>query len=154
MDPLNVDFMDMLEAMNAEHVEYVVIGGYAMALHGVPRATGDLDLFVRATPENAARTFRALQRFGAPVQALGFEEADLSQPGMVFQMGNPPRRIDLTTRIQGVTFDEVWSTREHQDVGPLRVPYIGREALLRNKRAAARPKDLADVDTLTRPKPC
>lgn len=107
-EPLNVDFMDMLQALLIEGVEFLVVGAYAMAFHGVPRATGDIDLWIRPSTENAARVSRALIRFGAPVRTLGFGETDLATANMVFQLGLPPRRIDLTTGIQGVTFDEAW----------------------------------------------
>jgi hypothetical protein len=107
LEDFNPDFRDVLGAFAAEAVEFVVVGAYALALHGVPRFTGDLDLFVRPTAENAARVWRALVRFGAPVQAAGVSEVDFATPGIVYQIGLPPSRIDVLTEISGLSFDEV-----------------------------------------------
>jgi hypothetical protein len=145
---LNADFKDLLLAFAAEEVEFVVVGAYALALHGVPRFTGDLALFVRPSAENASKVWRALVRFGAPVDAAGVRPTDFQTPGIVYQIGLPPARIDILTEISGVTFEEAWSTRESTDLEGSRVHFIGREALLRNKRAAGRPKDLADIARL------
>jgi hypothetical protein len=147
---LNPDFRDVLAAFAAEAVEFVVVGAYALALHGVPRFTGDLDLFVRPTPENAARAWRALVRFGAPVQAAGVTEADLATPGIVYQIGLPPSRIDVLTAITGLSFDDVWATRETTDLDGSPIPFIGRDAFVRNKLATGRPKDVADASRLKR----
>ena len=143
---LNPDFSDMLSILNAEGVEYLVVGGYALAAHGWPRATKDIDVWVRPTSENAGRVMRALARFGAPLQ--GLEESDLARKGMVFQIGVPPRRIDVTTKIDGLDFDDAWPSRIVAQMGALRVPVIGRSELIRNKRASGRPKDLLDVALL------
>lgn len=148
LEDLNPDFHDLLAAFAAEAVEFVVVGAYALALHGVPRFTGDLDLFVRPTPENAARVWRALVRFGAPVQAAGVTEADFATPGVVYQIGLPPSRIDVLTEISGLSFDDVWATREATDLDGSPVPFIGREAFVRNKLASGRPKDLIDARRL------
>jgi hypothetical protein len=148
LEDLNPDFRDLLAAFAAETVEFIVVGAYALALHGVPRFTGDLDLFVRPTPENAARVWRALVRFGAPVQAAGVTEADFATPGVVYQIGLPPSRIDLLTEISGLSFDDVWVTREITDLDGSPVPFIGREAFVRNKLASGRPKDLVDARRL------
>jgi hypothetical protein len=145
---LNDDFMDMLEACILEQVEFLVVGAYAMAMHGVPRATGDIDLWIRPSPENAERVWRALVRFGAPVRALNFTPVELATRGLVFQLGLPPRRIDLTTAIDGVEFDEAWSARSVADIDGLQVPYLDRRSLVANKRAAGRPKDLGDIALL------
>ena len=103
---LNPDFAEMLRALSAEGVEYLLVGAYAMAAHGVPRATGDIDIWVRPSPENANRVLRALARFGAPLSDL--TATDLQRDGTVFQLGVPPRRIDLLTSIDGVTFEDAW----------------------------------------------
>ena len=143
---INSDFADLLRAFNAAGVEYVVIGAYAVALHARPRATGDLDVFVRATPENARRVYRALAEFGAPLESLTVEE--LAAGNLVFQIGVAPLRIDVTTTIEGVTFDQAWSGRIAGKLDGIDVNVIGRDDLIANKRAAARPKDLADLETL------
>ena len=150
---MNPDFLDLLAALVRAETRFLVVGAHAMAAHGVPRATGDLDVWVQADPENAARVWDALIQFGAPVRALGLSEADLTAPGVVFQMGEPPVRIDLLTSITGVDFDHAWSTRSVHRVGTLDVPFLGRTALLDNKRATGRTKDLADVEILERIEP-
>ena len=146
--PFNVDFLDILQALNEAGAEYVIVGAHAMAVHGVPRATGDLDLLTRPTTENAERVLEALQRFGAPVEQHGVTVADLTRPGTVHQIGLPPRRIDILTQVSGLEFDEVWTSRIEVDVEGLTVHVIGREALVRNKRAAGRDKDLVDLRIL------
>lgn len=143
---MNPDFSDMLSALSAEGVEYLLIGAYAMAVHGVPRATGDIDVWVRPSPDNADRVMRALARFGAPLGAL--RTADLTAEGTVFQIGVAPNRVDVLTAIDGVTFDEAWSRRETRTIGELTLPVIGRDDLIRNKRATGRARDRADADRL------
>jgi hypothetical protein len=138
----------MLSALSEEGVEFLLVGAYALAVHGLPRATGDLDIWIRPAPDNAGRTLEAIRRFGAPLQDL--TEADLVEAGTVFQIGVPPRRIDLMTAIDGVTFEDAWATRLSARLGDLEVPVIGRDALLRNKRATGRPRDLADAEALER----
>ncbi len=143
---LQPDFAEMLEAFDAEQADYIVVGAYAVAAHGHPRATGDLDIFVRPSRANADRVWRALLRFGAPLFDLTLD--DLATPGVVFQMGLPPVRIDLLTAIDGVSFDDAWASHMVVERDDLRIPVLGRETLLRNKRASGRPKDLADVAAL------
>jgi hypothetical protein len=143
---LNPDFAEMLRALSAEGVEYMLVGAYAMAAHGVPRATGDIDIWVRPSRENAGRVLRALDRFGAP--RFDLTSGDLTRRGTVFQLGVPPRRIDLLTSIDGVTFDIAWRGRVRCRLGSVTVTVIGREALLRNKRATGRPKDRVDLRLL------
>jgi hypothetical protein len=140
---VNPDFRDMLSEFTAAGVEYLVVGAYALAAHGMPRATGDIDLWVRPTAENAARVMEALRRFGAPLDQITLE--DLSTPGTVFQIGVAPRRIDILTRIEAVEFEEAWAGRLTTEVEGQTIHVLGREAFLRNKRALGRPKDLADV---------
>ncbi len=146
----NQDFRDLLLAFCSEGVEFLIVGAYALALHGVPRFTGDLDVYVRPTPANAARAWRALVRFGAPIEAAGVSEKDLATPGVVYQIGLPPRRIDLLTEISGVGFDEAWATRETTDLDGSAIHFIAKDMLVKNKQAAGRPKDLADVARLKR----
>jgi hypothetical protein len=130
---------------------FLVVGAYAVAVHAEPRATGDLDLWVEPTPENAVRVLAALRVFGAPLHDL--TEQDLATENVVFQIGLPPRRVDILTSITGVTFAEAWSGRAAVTYGDVRVPVIGREALLKNKLALGRPKDLLDADLLRRRTP-
>ena len=117
-----------------------------MTFHSRPRATGDLDVWVEPTAANAARVIRALEAFGAPLQDL--DAADLVTPGIVYQIGVPPRRIDILTSLTGLTFDEAWTGRVTGPFGDLECPFIGRAELTRNKRALGRPRDLADLEML------
>lgn len=149
---MNKDFRDILALLQAEGASFLIVGAHALAVHGYLRATGDLDLWVRPDPENAQRVWRALLRFGAPVDALNLSQSDLEKPGIVFQIGLPPRRIDILTEISGVEFAEGWTTRVMQVVDDLEVPFLGREALVRNKRESGRDKDLADLRALTKKK--
>jgi hypothetical protein len=130
----------------------MIVGAHALAVHGVVRATGDLDIWVRPDAANAERVWRALIRFGAPVETSSLTQADLAKPGIVYQIGLPPRRIDLLTEISGVEFDDAWESRTVQTVEHLEVAFLGREALLRNKRVTGRTKDLADVEALEKQK--
>jgi hypothetical protein len=145
---VNEDFTDLLAALLAEGARFLVVGAHAMAVHGVPRATGDLDVWVATDAPNAERTWAALRRFGAPLAALGFSRDDFTRPDQVVQIGLPPRRIDILTSISGVEFEQAWTNRLVQPVGALTVPFIARADLVRNKRATARPKDLADLASL------
>jgi hypothetical protein len=150
LDLLNADFRDMVQALLTERADFLIVGGFAVAVHGHPRTTGDMDLWVRPTPENASRVWRALARFGAPLAALGIVENDFSRPDMVVQFGVPPRRIDVLTSISDVDFATAWQHRFPVDWNGQTVPFLGFEQLLRNKRAAGRPKDLADAAELER----
>jgi len=143
---LNPDYRDMLSALSAAEVEYLVVGAFALAAHGLPRATGDIDFWVRPTPENADRVFTALTEFGASLQ--GLTRDDMARAGTVFQIGVVPRRIDFLTAIDGVEFDEAWENRETRDVDGVAVPVLSREHLIANKRATGRPKDQLDVEWL------
>ena len=143
---MNRDFVEILNELSAAGAEFLVVGAHALAAHGRPRATGDLDIWVRPSPENAERVWTALSRFGAPLHELSV--ADLSTPGIVFQIGLPPYRIDILTEISGVTFDEAWPHRIISEFEGQPYGVIGRLELIRNKRAAARPQDLVDADAL------
>ena len=139
------DFTDFLNALAQHEVKALIIGAFAVAFHAKPRFTKDLDIFVESTPENAGRLLRAIDTFGFGALALTIEDF---APGRVTQLGFPPHRIDLVTSIDGVTFEEAWASRVAGNYGGIDVWYIGREALIRNKAAAARPQDLADIATL------
>jgi hypothetical protein len=143
---MNRDFVEMLAALSAAGADYLVVGAYALAAHGRPRATGDLDLLVRATPANARRVWAALETFGAPLGDLTLD--DLTSSDLVFQIGVAPTRIDLLTGLTGVGFDEAWASRVTLTLEGVEIPIIGRDALIRNKRALGRPRDLADVADL------
>jgi predicted nucleotidyltransferase len=145
---INDDFIDILRALNDQSAEFVIVGAYALAVHGFPRATGDIDLFVKPTPENAAKVYAALLEFGAPVAAHGVARADFVKPGMVYQIGLPPRRIDILTSISGVSFDEANARAVKGRLGPCEVSFIGLDALIENKRSTGRTKDAADVEQL------
>ena len=145
---MNEDFRDILALLLEAGTRFLVVGAHALAVHGVPRATGDLDLWIDPEPENAVRVWQALLRFGAPVAALGVSEEDLKRPGVVVQIGLAPRRIDILTTITGVRFEEAWPSRVLHGVDNLSVPFIGRQEFLRNKQAAGRLRDLADVEAL------
>jgi hypothetical protein len=126
-----------------------VIGAYAVGVHGHPRATKDLDIWIEASPENASRVMDALRQFGAPL--MGLSEQDLATPGIGFMMGVPPRRIDVLTHISGVEFADAWPHRVEAAFGEaLRCPVIGLENLIANKRAVDRAQDRADVEALER----
>jgi len=140
------DLHDLLKAFIDHEVRFLVVGGYALAVHGHPRATGDLDLWIDCSEVNASRAHAALRVFGAPLQELRVE--DLTTPGTVYQIGLPPIRIDILTRISGVEFEAAWSDRLEIPIDDLAVPVIGRKALVANKRALGRTRDLADVELL------
>lgn len=143
---MNRDFAEMLAALSAAGAEFLIVGAHALAAHGKPRATGDLDIWVRPSTENASRVFKALREFGAPLDELS--ESDLSAPDLVFQMGLPPVRIDILTTISGVTFDDAWHGRLNMRIEGQNVPVLGLKELISNKRAAGRAKDLADLEAL------
>ena len=143
---MHQDFLDLLRAFIDRSVRFLVVGAYALAVHGRPRATGDLDVWVDATPENAARVMSALEQFGAPTAQVS--SADFSRPGIVLQMGLPPVRIDVLTELSGLTFNEAWSTRTRAAFGPVMADVIGREAFIKNKRATGRARDLGDIEAL------
>lgn len=144
---LNPDFQDILSAFNAERVEYLLVGAYAVAAHGLPRATGDIDLWIRPSAANAKAVWGALTDFGAPLHQVSIQ--DLQTPELVVQLGIPPRRIDLMTSIDGIDFDTAWREKVMIKVEGIDVPTISRENLILNKRATGRPQDLADVARLT-----
>ena len=143
---MNRDFAEMLKALGAESVEFLVVGAYAVAGHGIPRATGDIDLWVRPTADNAARLWRALERFGAPRSRVSPES--FTQPDVVYQIGLPPNRIDFLTTIDGVEFDDAWAEKVPCVVGGIAFNMISLRHLVANKIATGRPQDLADVARL------
>jgi hypothetical protein len=140
------DFRNMLALLNKHGVEYVIVGSYALAHHGAPRNTGDIDLYVRPSPENAGRMVEALREFG--FGSLGLAEADFIKPEQVIQLGRPPVRIDLLTSISGVSWEEADRGKAAGTYGEVPVSYLGRTQLTANKRSTGRAKDLADLEAL------
>jgi hypothetical protein len=143
---MNRDFAEMLKALATESVEFLVVGAYAVAGHGIPRATGDINLWVRSTPANAARLWRALEQFGAPRSRVSPES--FTQPDVVYQIGLPPNRIDFLTTIDGVAFDDAWAEKVPCVVSGIAFNMLSLRHLVENKRATGRPQDLADVARL------
>jgi hypothetical protein len=143
---LNPDFSDLLSAFSDAEARFLVVGAYATILYTAPRFTKDLDIWIDATPENAERVYRALQKFGAPLADLKIE--DLSAPETVFQIGVEPNRIDIVTSIDAVLFADAWSRRTQTSYGSVPIPVIGFDDLLKNKRAVGRAQDLLDVEQL------
>jgi predicted nucleotidyltransferase len=143
---LNKDFRDILSAFCEEKVEFMLVGAYAVAAHGLPRATGDIDLWIKSSDENAERVWRALKKFGAPLSDL--TKDDLTSSGTVIQLGVIPRRIDILTKITGVEFAEAEPDRLIVSIEGIEIPVIGRSHLIQNKKAVGRPQDEADVARL------
>jgi hypothetical protein len=145
---MNQDFRDLLAEFNVRQVEFLLVGAYALAAHGHVRATQDLDVWVNPAPENAKRVLEALRAFGAPLHDL--TERDLATPGLIFQIGVEPIRIDVLTAIDGVQFDQAWAKRMVSQYGDQPVGVLSREHLIKNKLTVARTQDLADVEALKR----
>jgi len=143
---VNPDFRDLLAEFNARGVDFIVVGAYALAAHGRVRATKDLDVWVRPTAQNAARVMAALKNFGAPMHDLS--AVDLATPGIVFQIGVEPVRIDVLTEIDAVSFDEAWKDRFQTKFSDQPASVLSKKHLLKNKRAVGRTQDLADVEWL------
>jgi hypothetical protein len=140
------DFRDLFALLNEHKVEYLIVGGYALAFHGAPRYTGDIDIFVRPHLENAQRILQAPATFGFQFPNLTVD--DFQNPNKVVQLGVPPVRVDLITSLTGVSWEEADSSKERGNFGDVPVHYIGREQYIANKRATGRKKDLADIEAL------
>ena len=143
---MNPEFVEMLRALLNAEVRFLIVGAYALNVHTKPRATGDLNIWVEPTPENAGKLLRALKEFGTPLGQV--VEADFECPGVTFQIGIAPLRIDILTKLTGIDFDDAWRSHIRYPFGPFEVPFLGKAALIRNKRATGRPKDLLDVESL------
>lgn len=143
---MNSDFKDLLRSLNAEGVEYLIIGGYALMEYAEPRFTKDLDIWIMTSPLNSRRVLKALREFGAPVHEM--TEEDLSTPGWVFQIGVAPIRIDILTSANGVEFEDAWDRRTEVRYGDVNAWVISKQDLIANKLATGRPQDLVDVQTL------
>jgi predicted nucleotidyltransferase len=143
---LQKDLKEFVGLFLSRKVEFVVVGGHAVAFHGYPRLTDDLDLFIVPAKENAERIIETLKEFGFDLPNINLET--LQHPDRVIQLGRAPNRIDLLTQVSGVSAEEVWRSRVEGDLGGLKVPFIGKQALIQNKRATGRPQDLADLHHL------
>lgn len=143
---LNKDYKEMLQLLSDEGAEYFVVGAYALAAHGYPRATGDLDIWIRASVRNANKVYTALRKFGAPLEHLA--KKDLTSEDLVFQIGVAPRRIDILTGISGVAFDEANADKIFLKIDGLQVPFISAAKLIKNKEATGRPRDIDDAAQL------
>ncbi|HEX6049148.1 MAG TPA: nucleotidyltransferase [Gemmatimonadaceae bacterium] len=145
---MNEDYRDILAALVAEQARFLVVGAHALAVHGYPRATVDIDIWIEPSPENAERVWRALAAFGAPLEDLDVTMNDLTRTDVVAQFGLPPNRIDILTGVSGLTFDDAWTNRLDALVEGVRVPVIALDDLVANKQASGREKDRADVKGL------
>lgn len=143
---LDADLREFIELLNACDVRFLVVGAYALAYHGHPRYTGDIDFFVEPSQENAQRIAQVLERFG--FAGTGLTAEDFTTTDLVVQLGVEPNRIDLMTSISGVSFDEAWLTREYGEIDGLRLAFISKALLKLNKAAVGRKQDLADIDYL------
>ena len=143
---LNRDFKEFIESLNKNNVKYLVVGGYAVAIHGHPRYTKDLDIWIAKEPENAANLVHALHDFG--FGSLGLEAGDFLKPDQVIQLGEPPLRIDLLTSVEGLEFESCYPRRLCVNIEGTQVNFIDLENLKTNKRSVGRPQDLADLQNL------
>ena len=144
---LNQDFKEFIKSLNDNGVQYLVVGGYAVAFHGHPRYTKDLDIWIRVSPENAGSLVKAIREFG--FESLGLTENDFMNPDQIIQLGFPPNRIDLIAQADGIEFDACYPTRMEIEIEGIPVNFIDLENLKRNKKASGRHQDLADLENLT-----
>ena len=140
------DFEDFIVLLNKHHVRYMIVGGYALAFHGKPRYTGDIDIWIGISDANATNLIKVLNDFG--LGSLGFVKEDFLVEGLISQMGRPPIRIDILNSIDGVDFDEAYGRIKVVELQSLRVPYIGLDDFIKNKKASGRKKDLIDVQEI------
>lgn len=143
---LQKDLREFVELLSALEVHFLVVGAFAVAYHGYPRYTADIDLFIERSPHNAERLLQAIHQFG--FGDVGLTDQDFLREDQVIQLGVAPNRIDIMTHISGVAFEDAWASREFGEVGGLRIPFISREMLKRNKAASGRTQDLADLEHL------
>jgi hypothetical protein len=149
--PLSKDLREFVALLNSNGVEYLVVGAFAVAYHGFPRYTADLDIFVRSSEQNVERVLKTLSEFG--FGSLGIAKEDLMSQDSVIQLGVKPNRIDILSSLSGITFDEAWATRQEADVDGLRANFIGRDALIQNKLATGRTRDQGDAEELRKRPP-
>ena len=146
MEKIPRDFEELLELLNAHKAEYLVVGGYALAFHGVPRFTGDIDLFVKPESANAKRILSVLNEFG--FGSLNFSESDFTSPDNVVQLGVPPVRVDIMTSLTGVSWEKAEAGKIRGSYGTTAVSFISKKDLIANKKALGRNKDMADIEAL------
>lgn len=144
------DFADLLIELCEAKAEFLLVGGWAVILYGHVRATDGMDVFVRPSPASSERVFAALDAFGAPLRAHGVTSQHFAQEGDAYRFGIAPLKVELLTKISGVSFDEAQQGSKSFELDGHQIPYIGKSALIRNKRSAGRNKDLADVEELER----
>lgn len=149
--PLNKDLREFVELLNSNGVEYLVVGAFAVAWHGYPRFTADLDILIRPDSANATRMLEVLRQFG--FGAIGIEAGDLTAIGQVIQLGVKPNRIDILTSVSGLTFEEAWRDRQEGSLDGIPATFIGRTALIRNKESTGRAKDRGDAEELRKREP-
>jgi hypothetical protein len=145
---VNQDYTDILAALVHRKARFLIVGAHALAAHGYPRATVDLDIWIEKSAENARRVWQALADFGAPLDELDITEADLVRDDIVAQLGLPPNRIDILTDVSGLTFGDAWPNRLERSLEGVIVPVVGRDDLIRNKQATGRERDRIDVNGL------
>jgi len=143
---LNRDYKEMLSLLLENKVEFLLVGAYALAAHGFPRATADIDIFVKPSSENASMLYKTLEKFGAPLESISKD--DFAHPGIILQIGVAPRRIDIITEIDGMTYDEASEGKEIIEIGDLSIPVISKQNLIINKLATGREKDKIDARNL------
>jgi len=147
---LNEDYKEMLQLLSEEQVDFIIVGAYALGAHGYPRATGDIDIWVKPNNTNSRKLYKALARFGAPIEQIEID--DFSMEGIIFQIGVIPRRIDIMTKIDGVTYEEADEDKIAVEVEGLMLPVISLDKLIKNKMATGREKDELDIKTLKKRK--
>ncbi|MEJ2746085.1 MAG: hypothetical protein P8123_10455 [bacterium] len=145
---LNEDYRDMLQILLGNEVRFLVVGAYALSAHGYPRATGDFDIWVDASPENSSKIYAALKEFGAPLADIS--EQTFTEDGIIFQIGIAPRRIDIITHIDGVLFRDAYAAKKVIEVDGVSIPFLSKEDLIKNKRSTGREKDKLDAEYLSK----
>ena len=145
---LNEDYRDMLQILLDNEVRFLIVGAYALGAHGYPRATGDFDIWVDTAPDNSKKIYTSLAKFGSPLSDLS--EQTFTEEGIIFQIGIAPRRIDISTHIDGVRFSDAYRAHENIEVEGLKIPFISKNDLIKNKLATGREKDRLDADYLTK----
>ena len=143
---LNKDYKEMLQILLDNKVRFLVVGAYAMGAYGYPRATGDFDIWVEASSENSKIIYQSLLKFGAPISDL--TPTTFCEEGIIFQIGVAPRRIDIITKIDGVEFKKAYSDKQEVEIEDIKIPFLSKEDLIKNKESTGREKDILDVKYL------
>lgn len=147
---LNEDYKEMLQLLLEERVDFIIVGAYALGAHGYPRATGDIDIWIKPDDNNSLKVYKALSKFGAPLEQINID--DFSKEGVIFQIGVIPRRIDIISKIDGVTYEEADKDKLVVEVEGLKLPVISLNKLIKNKMSTGREKDAFDIKTLKKKK--